>query len=509
MASSDQREIEQKVRDCETQLRAEVELMPAAREQWARPEELPFTKDQIPGTTILFGGLTLAHEELVSDALRSVGFNVEHLPTPDNESLRFGKELGSRGQCNPTYYTVGNLVKYLKDLRDAGEEDIEQRYVFVTAGGCGPCRFGMYEAEFRKALPEAGFHNFRVLLFEQRGGLQGAAEDALAINVRPGSAILKVLILGDLINDLGYKIRPYEVQQGETDRVIEEAKATLGEALRGGRSIYRALRRVRKRFDAIEVDYTRVKPKVKIMGEFWAQTTEGDGNYHMFRWLESEGAEVLVEPVGTWIEYLVWIARQDAQERAQAEGVKRRYWKHRLLKLAFRSWYNLYRHSLGLKPDPLPDQDALAEYASRYYETHLRGCEGHLEVAKNIMAMKDGHAHMVLSLKPFGCMPSTMSDGVQSRVVADFPDAIFLPIETSGDGEVNVKSRVQMKLYEAKARARQEVAQLLDERGLTLERVRDYTARDRKYRAAMRRYGHDHGVSTAANFIEAVAPRVG
>ena len=64
------------------------------------------------------------------------------------------------------------------------------------------------------------------------------------------------------------------------------------------------------------------------MGEFWAQTTEGDGNYHMFRWLESEGAEVLVEPVGTWIEYLVWIARQDAQERAQAEGVKRRYWKH-------------------------------------------------------------------------------------------------------------------------------------------------------------------------------------
>ena len=61
------------------------------------------------------------------------------------------------------------------------------------------------------------------------------------------------------------------------------------------------------------------------------------------------------------------------------------------------------------------------------------------------MATRDKHAHMVISLKPFGCMPSTMSDGVQSKVVADYQDAIFLPVETSGDGEVNVRSRVQMK----------------------------------------------------------------
>ena len=32
---------------------------------------------------------------------------------PDNSALKFGKEFGNRGQCNPTYFTVGNLVKYL------------------------------------------------------------------------------------------------------------------------------------------------------------------------------------------------------------------------------------------------------------------------------------------------------------------------------------------------------------------------------------------------------------
>ena len=48
-----------------------------------------------------------------------------------------------------------------------------------------------------------------------------------------------------------------------------------------------------------------MKPIVKITGEFWAQTTEGDGNFNMFNFLEREGAQVLVEPIGTWIMYMI------------------------------------------------------------------------------------------------------------------------------------------------------------------------------------------------------------
>ncbi|MDA1256767.1 MAG: 2-hydroxyglutaryl-CoA dehydratase [Chloroflexi bacterium] len=506
----EEQEIEAKAREYEQKLRAEMGLDSDAPTQYLRPEELRFTKDQIPSTTILFGGLTLAHEELVREAMRGLGYRVQNLPTPDNAALTLGKELGSRGQCNPTYYTVGNLVKYLIELRDSGEVGIEENYVFITAGGCGPCRFGMYEAEFRKALRDAGFDRFRVLLFEQRGGIgQGEEEDAVDVNLKFGIAFLKAVMVGDMINDVGYKIRPYEINVGDTDRVLEEAKSMLGDTLRAGKSVYWTLRKVRKMFDGIEVDYSRVKPKVKITGEFWAQTTEGDGNYNMFRWLESEGAEVMVEPIGTWVEYLIWIARQDAQERDHAVGVSKRFYKKlELIKIAFRSWYNLYRMGLGFKSDPLPDQDKLAEYAEVYYDTHLRGGEGHLEIGKNVMATKEGHAHMVISLKPFGCMPSTMSDGVQSRVVSDFKNAIFLPIETSGDGEVNVKSRVQMKLYEAKMKAREEVSTILEEKGITVEAVRDYTSRKKKYRHAMRRYGDEHGISTAANFLATVGGKM-
>ncbi len=59
----------------------------------------------------------------------------------------------------------------------------------------------------------------------------------------------------------------------------------------------------------IEVDRTKVKPVVKITGEFWAQITEGDGNFHMFDFLEREGAQVIVEPIATWVAYLMYQAK--------------------------------------------------------------------------------------------------------------------------------------------------------------------------------------------------------
>ena len=86
----------------------------------------------------------------------------EAVPTPNVKAFQTGKEYGNNGQCNPTYFTVGNLVQYLQNLEEQGltKQEIIDRYVFFTAGACGPCRFGMYEAEYRLALRNAGFRRF-------------------------------------------------------------------------------------------------------------------------------------------------------------------------------------------------------------------------------------------------------------------------------------------------------------------------------------------------------------
>src|SRR5918992_1078020 len=188
--------------------------------------------------TILFGGLTSKHEWLLKSVFQAAGYKVEVLPTPDVASFQLGKEYGNNGQCNPTYFTVGHLIKYLQYLESTGlsRQEIVDSYVFFTAGSCGPCRFGMYEAEYRLAVQNAGFDGFRILLFQQNDGIKAASgEPGLKFTVDFGLGALTALNLGDVMNDVTCQIRAYEVNPGETDRVVTEVMEDLSARLRDRR----------------------------------------------------------------------------------------------------------------------------------------------------------------------------------------------------------------------------------------------------------------------------------
>jgi len=68
-------------------------------------------------------------------------------------------------------------------------------------------------------------------------------------------------------------------------------------------------------------------------------------------------------------------------------------------------------------------------------------------------------------------MPSTQSDAAQVKVLEDFPQTIFLSVETSADAEVNVKSRIQMKLFEAKKVAQKEFEELKSKYPQDVEKI--------------------------------------
>ncbi|MGH8459837.1 MAG: 2-hydroxyglutaryl-CoA dehydratase, partial [Nevskiales bacterium] len=144
-------EIRRRVAAERARLELEAGIVHKEHHHFHKPIERAFTKQQRPRTTLLFGGLTWKHEKLVHGALEGLGYKVEVVPTPNVAAFQLGKEYGNNGQCNPTYFTVGNLVQFLQKMEDAGQkrEDIIGNYVFLTAGACGPCRFGMYEAEYR------------------------------------------------------------------------------------------------------------------------------------------------------------------------------------------------------------------------------------------------------------------------------------------------------------------------------------------------------------------------
>ena len=90
--------------------------------------------------------------------------------------------------------------------------------------------FRHLQSEYRMALENAGFGDFRVLLFQQDHGVNAmTGNTGLKLSVDLGMGRLNAVNLGDVINDMVYQIRPCEVVPGATDQAIQEVVDQLSD----------------------------------------------------------------------------------------------------------------------------------------------------------------------------------------------------------------------------------------------------------------------------------------
>lgn len=532
--------------------------LPLEREQYRQPADRAFRKSERYTVTMLFGGLTRCHDRLIQAVAKSLNYNIELLPTPTKADFQTGREYCNHGMCNPAYFNIGALINYLRrvcDERGLTRQDVCDRFAFFMPGSCGPCRFGMYEAEYRLALRHSGFDGFRIQTFSQKDTKNPDQDDAgLEMTPRVYVAAYGAVMIGDLLVEVFNQLRPYAVDPEAAERCFETALDRVCKAIEerklderrpgftawalarlipgyGARQLQpiaeqlfgdvltSVLRECARIIDeGVEVDFTRPRPAVKVVGEFWAQTTEGDGNFKMFSFLESQGAEVLAEPVTTWVMYLIahyhqrfldqWGTGESHGANGPLSSLRRwmAFQRKRLLfsvgeRLVLREYERL-RKALGATAHPQVDQVELQRLADPYFNSRFSGGEGHLEVGKCIYYTKHHLAHMILALKPFGCLPSTQSDGAQSAVLSAYPDINFIPIETSGEGDVNAYSRVQMALGEAKSRCKEEFKRCLEQTGRDIEAIRAYVKAHPTLQKPFQHIPHHDGVvGRAANFI--------
>ena len=521
-------------------------------EHFRRPVEHVFTEDQRANTTVLLGGLSPRHDRLVEASLRRLGYDCRALPNVSIDGYERAKQYGNNGQCNPTYFTVGNLVKYVEDLEESGmsRQDIIDKHVFVTAGSCGTCRFGMYESEYRLALQNAGFDGFRILLFGMDDGIDQSTgqKSGLDMNLDFFLGLVSAFNMADVINQFQYKVKAYEREPGSVDAATQKVIGRLADFIEGnrpfevkdsrlgflegtrlestanylgkfiqmlgGKDVPNAMQEAFRIYDEVEVDNFRVRPIVKMIGEFWAQSTEGAGNFHMHQFLVKEGAEVYADrSLFTRLTYMLFMHKQSTRDKkgirkngeGKLEHLYKYYRKQGMLTLAEKILKRENDRLLVATDNVLHemcDQYEMEKLARPFWNWRTMSGEGHLEIAENIYYHRNHLTHMVLSLKPFTCMPSSQSDGAQARVVETFPGMIFLPIETSGDGEVIAHSRVQMALGSARVKARQEFADCLDRTGKSLDDLKAYVEDHPRMKRATYRIPHYHGVTgRAANFV--------
>jgi hypothetical protein len=232
----------------------------------------PFTRAQRDSTTVLFGGLHWRLERLLQAVLENSGYKARILPVATKEDLLTGREVADIGQCCPTSFTTGNLVNFLKkESKQVGVEAVNEKYVYLTAGSCGACRFGQYHASYELALRNSGLERFRMFLMAQ-DNLDQNMGDGLDLNLPMTLGCLWGIFCTDLVQDLEYQVRPYEVRPGQTAAVVQESVEHLYQVFRSRPALSpkksvlwhlttpyfaRAMREVHRKFSEIEVDRLR------------------------------------------------------------------------------------------------------------------------------------------------------------------------------------------------------------------------------------------------------------
>jgi predicted nucleotide-binding protein (sugar kinase/HSP70/actin superfamily) len=486
----------------------------------------PFTRADRDSTTILFGGLHWRIERVLQAVLEGGGYTAQILPVATKADLLTGRETADIGQCCPTSFTTGNLVNFLKkESREIGVESVNQKFVYLTAGSCGACRFGQYHASYELALRNSGLERFRMFLMAQ-DNLDQNMGDGLDLNLPLTLGFLWGIFCTDLLQDLEYQVRPYEARPGQTEAVVKDSVQYLCEVFRNRpvlspkKSVLwhlttpyfaRAMREVHRKFSGIEVDRLRVKPKVKITGEFYLQTVEGDPNYNIHRWLETEGAEVYPAAITVWMDYLLRMGLQHFEDYRGIERYARlKLGLGRAAQGLYRLLVNRLRRAMGNLPHETPSQFELRRLAAPYFHSRLDGGEGDMLVGKALWAYHKKKAHMICELSPYSCMPNTMSIGAMAGVIGRYPEILYAPLEIKGDAEVHALSRCQMILTEAKKRAQREFDDALARTGLTVDAVRAYLDEHQEMKQATYRIPHDGSAAgTAAKTVLHVASKMG
>lgn len=400
-------------------------------------------------STLLVGGLSSVHDPLCAAALRGIGLDAVPLAARTDAGLRRARGLGNHGQCNPAHYAVGAVLEHAQQSGQA-PADFARRHEWLTIGSCGPCRLASFGFEYARVLDGAGLGALPLRSVEQLAFVPGETGEAGAVEGRAADALLRAVVAGDVLSALGHRLRPWAVTPAEVDALVVAGRDAVAEAFATNDEPWPALLTVGLAAEALAVDLGRALPRVLLVGEPWTTLADGDPSYDLARRLEVYGAEVDAPRAVEWLRYRLWEEIRDARRFGPPDAVAARVATLHGADRRLRALWRQYTVAVGVPVGPLAEPDVLALAASPHYDVDVRGGSAHLEVGRALVAVRDRTAHLVLSLKPFGCLPSSaLSDGVLGVRLRESGDVGFLAVETTGDADAAVESRLEMTLHAA------------------------------------------------------------
>ena len=397
-----------------------------------------FDKKRKQTDTILAPQMSPVHFELIGEAGKACGYNIEILPAIDNDAIDVGLKYVNNDVCYPGILIIGQIIKAL----NSGKYDVDTTSVILTQTG-GGCRATNYIPFLQLALKQAGFENVPIISL-----------NAVGLGKQPGfiytpnliSKLIMAIIYGDLFSRLVYRTRPYEKIEGSTkklyDKWIERAKIVLH---RGSKDqFYNSIKAIIKDFDNVDI-YDIEKPKVAVVGEIFAKY-HPMANDNIIKFIEDSGAEVVIPDLLDFFYYSLY----NADFKYKYLGSMRI--KKDTSNIAI-NYLDHYRKSMidGLKnskrftpPTPISE---LANMASSVLSLGNHTGEGWLITAEMIEYLEQG-INNILCVQPLACLPNHITGrGMFKPIKERYINANITAIDYDpGLSNVNQQNRIKLML---------------------------------------------------------------
>jgi predicted CoA-substrate-specific enzyme activase len=377
------------------------------------------------------------HAYALKAAFEACGMAAEVMDEADEDTLFWGRKYTTGKECFPCIVTTGDMVKYAK------RPDFDRgKSCFFMGGSGGPCRLGQYNTLQRMVLDELGYEDVPIFAPNQASkfydelGMVG--RDFVHIGWRGVVAI-------DVLEKALLETRPYEIIPGSTDKAYLESRADACRALAERGDLIEAMRRSRKRFDAVEVDRSEQRPIVGMVGEFYVRAN-AYSNQDLVRQIEALGGEVWASPIYEWFLYRNF--RRDMRAKLVGDWKVRvtNNLKNRIMIADEHKIIEPFKDYLRNAEEP-PTEDVL-DLAADYVHCSFEG-EAIMTVGKAIDFAEKGLAGIV-AVMPFTCMPGTVSHAIMKRVRGDQEGIPYINMVYDGTSQSTALTRLEAFMYQAK-----------------------------------------------------------
>lgn len=395
--------------------------------------------------TILAPMMLPIHFEIYEKILRKHGYNLVVLKNSSPTMIEEGLKYVHNDTCYPALVVIGQMIEALK----SGEYDVNTTAVTITQTG-GGCRASNYLKLLRKALKKAGFENVPVLSINM-SGLEKNSSIQLTIPLI--KKLLEATIYGDLIMHISNQVRPYELEQGQTDNKIKELIEYLSSDVTkknkvSKKKIKQNCELIVKEFSNIKIEHKKLV-KVGVVGEIFVKYSNV-GNNNLEQLLQNENCEVRVPGLMGFIDYCI----SQKFDQVNLYGGK---WYVKLISKM------LYKYTTILESimNETIKQNSNFETIMPFDETRtiakevcglgiIMG-EGWLLAAEMLALCREGFENIVCT-QPFGCLPNhIVGKGMIKKIKELYPKSNIVSIDYDPSAtKVNQENRIKLMLSIAK-----------------------------------------------------------